>query len=99
MPTFKRQTHGIRVNLSKLEQDIRNLEVDRHEMYKLGYVDEGLAIAKKIRQLEKMKEDAVKHGYGYYAYQVSSTGRNLVLVVAALLALLLLAGYLMVVFG
>jgi hypothetical protein len=99
MGTFKRQTHGIRVNLTKLQQDIDELEQDKQEMYRLGYDKEAKAIGGKLNQLYAMQQDATKHGYGYYDYKVSNAGRRLMVTVAIVLAVLLAIGYLLVVLG
>lgn len=97
MGTYKRQDTGIRLNLSRLERDIDNLEQDRQELLRRGWETEAKAVAGKLKQLYAMQNDAVKHGYGYYDYKVTHRGRSLVLGVAVILGLMLIAGYLLVV--
>lgn len=99
MGNFKRQTHGIRLNLTSLQNKIDELEQDKVEMMRLGYSKEARNIDNKLQDLYMMKTDATKHGYGYYDYKVTHTGRKLVLVVAGLLALAIACGWAWVVFA
>lgn len=91
MGNFKRQEHGIRVNLTKLDDDIRELGEDYVGMMRLGYYKEAEAIRAKISQLNSMRQDAVKHGYGYYTYRTTrSIGKTMLTLGAVFVVLMFL---------
>lgn len=99
MATYKRQTHGIRLNLVNLDQDIQKLERDLKDFDEFGYVNEARAVRTKLKQLYAMRGDAVKHGYGYYTYKRRTNGKLLVTAVALALLAVLIIGWFLVVFG
>jgi hypothetical protein len=99
MPNFKRQKHGIRVNLSNLNKAIKELEQDRTELIRHGYKTEALGVEKKLRDMYTMHADAVRHGYGYYDVSVTHRGRTLMLCVVGALVLTLAVMYLLTLFN
>lgn len=87
----------MRVNLTTLAKHIEQLEEDKQEFIRLGKKEEAMEVAKVLNELYYIETEAKREGVGYYEVQVSHLGRNLLMLVVAILCVTLFAGYLIVV--